>query len=165
VAELQAILARLGFSPGPVDGDFGYRTAEAVQQFQARQQLAVDGIVGPATWRALDHVLADPSQPAATNRSGASFVRYIVQPGDTLYLIARRYGMGMEEIVGANALPPPGSYLSRAGAGNSALLPVGSAGGSGTGTDAEANSRRTSFRCGGLLCGVLQRRRSVVEFV
>ena len=73
VAELQAILARLGFSPGPVDGDFGYRTAEAVQQFQARQQLAVDGIVGPATWRALDQALADPSQPAATNRSGASF--------------------------------------------------------------------------------------------
>jgi spore germination protein len=107
VAELQAILARLGFSPGPVDGDFGYRTAEAVQQFQARQQLAVDGIVGPATWRALDQALADPSQPAATNRSGASFVRYIVQPGDTLYLIARRYGMGMEEIVGANALPRP----------------------------------------------------------
>ena len=30
---------------------------------------------------------------------------------------------------------------------------VSSAGGSGTGTDAEANSRRTSFRCGGLLCG------------
>ena len=43
--------------------------------------------------------MADPS------RSGASFQRYIVQPKDTLYLIAQRYGVSVEEIAKVNALP------------------------------------------------------------
>ncbi len=101
VAQLQATLSRLGFKPGPVDGDFGYQTQQAVRQFQARQQLVTDGIVGPATWKALEQALSTPS------RSGASFERYIVQPGDTLYLIAARYGLSLEEISRANALPQP----------------------------------------------------------
>ncbi|NLG85668.1 MAG: LysM peptidoglycan-binding domain-containing protein [Firmicutes bacterium] len=99
VAELQAILARLGFKPGPLDAVFGYQTKQAVTEFQTRQKLAADGIVGPATWEALDLALADPS------RSGASFQRYIVQPKDTLYLIAQRYGVSVEEIAKVNALP------------------------------------------------------------
>lgn len=53
VAELQLALRKLGFMLG-VDGDFGAGTEVAVARFQRDQKQEVDGIVGPATWAALD---------------------------------------------------------------------------------------------------------------
>lgn len=38
-----------------VDGDFGWRTDNAVKLFQKAHRLSVDGIVGPNTWRALGY--------------------------------------------------------------------------------------------------------------
>jgi murein DD-endopeptidase MepM/ murein hydrolase activator NlpD len=53
VAALQFLLARRGFSPGGIDGDFGGATDSAVRRFQAGRGLTVDGLAGPATIQAL----------------------------------------------------------------------------------------------------------------
>jgi hypothetical protein len=53
VKRLQRALAQLGYKPGAVDGDYGPSTVEAVKQFQQASKLTADGIVGPATLRAL----------------------------------------------------------------------------------------------------------------
>ncbi|MEM6450873.1 MAG: peptidoglycan-binding protein [Cyanobacteria bacterium P01_D01_bin.105] len=57
VAQLQRELQTLGYYEGDIDGGFGEQTLAAVEQFQADQQLFVDGVVGPATWNALSREL------------------------------------------------------------------------------------------------------------
>lgn len=61
VRELQHQLRKLGYRDldGAVraDGHFGDRTRRAVEAFQYDYGLAVDGIAGSRTWRALRHAL------------------------------------------------------------------------------------------------------------
>jgi murein DD-endopeptidase MepM/ murein hydrolase activator NlpD len=53
VAALQFLLAKRGFPSGSIDGGFGPATAAAVRRFQRAVGLAVDGVAGPRTLRAL----------------------------------------------------------------------------------------------------------------
>lgn len=55
VTYLQAFLNRVyrSYSNLTVDGDFGPATEAVVREFQRRARIGVDGVVGPATWRAL----------------------------------------------------------------------------------------------------------------
>jgi peptidoglycan hydrolase-like protein with peptidoglycan-binding domain len=61
VKEAQCLLEYWGKSVGPdgVDGQFGPDTKAAVESFQSELHsacgLAVDGIVGPMTWHALEN--------------------------------------------------------------------------------------------------------------
>ena len=52
VVLLQTLLQKLGFALA-IDGDFGPGTEVAVSRFQSDNKLAVDGIVGADTWKAL----------------------------------------------------------------------------------------------------------------
>ncbi len=50
-------LNTLGFSTGGLDGIFGAKTQEAVRQYQQQAGIAVDGIIGCNTWRALQQAV------------------------------------------------------------------------------------------------------------
>lgn len=50
---LQRRLTALGYSPGPIDGDFGEMTRSALKAFQRDKGLKVDGVAGPMTRAAL----------------------------------------------------------------------------------------------------------------
>ena len=50
---LQTRLTNLGYSTNGIDGMFGQNTKKAVMQFQAKNGLVVDGIVGKNTWSKL----------------------------------------------------------------------------------------------------------------
>ncbi|MEL7299385.1 MAG: peptidoglycan-binding domain-containing protein [Pseudomonadota bacterium] len=60
VIALQKDLAHLGYASGRADGLFGRLTHAAVMAFQADNGLISDGIVGPATWAALESAHAAP---------------------------------------------------------------------------------------------------------
>lgn len=50
VTDVQKALQRAGFDPGPVDGRMGKKTKSAIKQFQRRNNLKADGVVGERTW-------------------------------------------------------------------------------------------------------------------
>jgi peptidoglycan hydrolase-like protein with peptidoglycan-binding domain len=62
VSALQRQLVWLGLQPGPVDGRYGPRTAEAVMRFQEDHHLPADGVVGPDTQKALEESIQRTSQ-------------------------------------------------------------------------------------------------------
>lgn len=50
VEEIQEILKKAGFSPGPVDGRMGWQTRKAIREFQETKGLKVSGKVNQETW-------------------------------------------------------------------------------------------------------------------
>ncbi len=53
VKALQRVLKAQDFFQGSVSGNFGPKTKEAVEKFQRKANITVDGVVGPETWQAL----------------------------------------------------------------------------------------------------------------
>lgn len=76
VVECQTDLIKLGYDVGSsgADGKFGAKTQAAVKAFQRdynkahpeKVALAVDGVVGPATWTALDEAVGNLPAPTPT---------------------------------------------------------------------------------------------------
>ncbi|MEA3539570.1 MAG: TIGR02594 family protein [Pseudomonadota bacterium] len=94
VQQIQHELARRGFDPGIIDGIWGRRTERSVRAFQERNNLLVDGIVGPKTWQAL---LGTDAIDVAWNNPGIPWF----QEARRLIGVKERVGPGNEpEIIG-----------------------------------------------------------------
>lgn len=86
---IQSTLKKLGFYNEKIDGIFGAKTKESVSRFQRKFGLEVDGIVGNNTWnRLLPYI------------NGYSY--YVINQGDTLYSIARKFNTNVNYILTAN---------------------------------------------------------------
>jgi len=82
VIDIQSKLYRWGYYNDVVDGIYGYNTYKAVTKFQAKNGLAVDGIVGPQTLAALGLPTGAKSTTTASTKNNYS------NSSDT-YLLAR----------------------------------------------------------------------------
>ena len=93
------------------DGIFGSGTRQSVIAFQQRMGLVADGIVGPATWSALyeaylgiDQNVPKPGTSPNPSPGSGNVTEYTVRSGDTLWLLANRYGTTVDEIKRLNGL-------------------------------------------------------------
>ena len=84
-----------------VDGIFGPRTEAAVTAFQQQSSITQSGIVGPITWAEIMRQYAAVS--AFSPAQGGNY--HAVVPGDTLWLIAQRFGTTVDELRAQNNLP------------------------------------------------------------
>ena len=91
--------------PAPAqDGIFGSGTRQSVIAFQQALNLDPDGIVGARTWQALYNIYLGIGENVPTPAPETGYVNYTVQPGDSLWLIAQRYGTTVDAIKQANGL-------------------------------------------------------------
>jgi N-acetylmuramoyl-L-alanine amidase len=58
VRAVQRLLKAAGFSPGPIDGVYGFQTVAAVRAFQIAKRLVPDGEAGPVTRKALERAVS-----------------------------------------------------------------------------------------------------------
>ena len=88
------------------DSVFDARTRNAVIEFQRNFGLTPDGIVGPLTWNRLyavyrgiqDQIVVPPPPPPG------GYFNYTVVAGDSLWLLAQRFGTTVEAIRSLNGL-------------------------------------------------------------
>ena len=76
-------------------------------------QLNADGIVGPLTWNALYEAYRRIMQDLPSNGPGSNSFEYTVQPGDTLWLLSRRYNTTVDAIKKLNGLTGDTLYIGQ----------------------------------------------------
>lgn len=59
-------LNTLGYTTGGLDGIFGDKTFNAVQEYQRKAGLTIDGIIGCNTWRALQNAVVGTGRTSTT---------------------------------------------------------------------------------------------------
>ena len=80
-------------------GQYGTITESAVKELQKANGIKADGIAGPQTLALLGET--------------QSFSFYTVQKGDSLYTIAKRLGISMDELVNLNNLSATGLQIGQ----------------------------------------------------
>jgi len=86
VTKVQSLLNRWGYYNGAIDGYYSGKTFRAVQDFQRKNGLNVDGVVGPQTWAALGHPAV---RQQATSQAAAGGASRGITDRDNVYLLAR----------------------------------------------------------------------------
>jgi peptidoglycan hydrolase-like protein with peptidoglycan-binding domain len=109
VKELQALLNRRGFQL-EVDGDFGGKTDAAVRDFQTRQQIEVDGVVGRVTWGRLASAPPGSNRPVLRRGSGGDSVKELQTRLNKL-----GYGLGVDGDFGPMTEKAVRDFQSRQG--------------------------------------------------
>jgi hypothetical protein len=101
VMTLQRDLTAAGFSVSP-SGTFTRATVREVREFQAKYNLQVDGVVGPATWKKLAHLLDSVNHlaemaptAAATGATGISTTAQNADVSDTSVQPGADGGIGL----------------------------------------------------------------------
>lgn len=86
------------------DGVFGSGTRQAVLAFQRIMRLDPDGIVGAGTWKSLYETYRGIQQNIPDASPDTGTIRYVVQAGDSLWLIAQKYHTTVQAIKNLNGL-------------------------------------------------------------
>ena len=86
------------------DGIFGSGTRQSVIAFQQSVGLDPDGIVGVRTWQSLYNTYLGIGENVPSPEPETGTITYTVKAGDSLWLIAQRYGTTVNAIKQANGL-------------------------------------------------------------
>ena len=105
---LQSILKKLEIFKGNVDGNFGIETENAVVKFQKMLKLKEDRIVGENTLKKLYPYI-----------NGYKY--YIIESGDTVYNIAKKFNTNVNYIIVAN----PNTNMYNLKIGDTVVVPFG----------------------------------------
>jgi g-D-glutamyl-meso-diaminopimelate peptidase len=108
VMKIQALLRKIGYNSGTIDGVFGSQTEQAVMSFQRSNGLTPDGIIGTNTYRVLQ-------------KFQLGYDTYTIRPVDTINDIARRYYTTINGILTAN----PGTDINNLRVGQRIIVPYG----------------------------------------
>ena len=133
VKALQQRLAALKYYPGAADGTFGANTVEAVWAFQEVNGLSVDGVVGPATGRALVNPRAwkprDPRQNRTRIEVNLAMRVLVLYKNDQIALISHVSSGGGYRFCDSHgcsrAITPTGNYRTTAYMSGWVTVPLG----------------------------------------
>jgi L,D-transpeptidase catalytic domain/Putative peptidoglycan binding domain len=109
VRRLQVRLASLKYYPGPLDGQFGLDTLEAVWAFKETQGLTINSANQDVVSRATERALVHPRAPKVLVRRGGS-MRIEVNMGDEVLILYKDNKVDLISHVstGAGCLPGQG---------------------------------------------------------
>ncbi|MEM9265993.1 MAG: peptidoglycan-binding domain-containing protein [Cyanobacteria bacterium P01_F01_bin.13] len=122
VISLQQALERNGLDPGPIDGDYGPMTQDAVEEFQQWYDLPVTGVAGPQTLDVLgliDDVGTDVvavNVPRSAQGSNFPYIAAVIESTNELGQVQRVFGNAAIDSVRQGKFINIGRYGSRSDA-------------------------------------------------
>ncbi|WP_427339664.1 M14 family metallopeptidase [Caloranaerobacter sp. DY30410] len=89
IMKIQAVLKKVGYYTGPINGIFNINTKLAIKNFQKDRSLPMTGEIDKATYYQIKRLIL-------------GYDYYIIQKGDTLFDIAEKYDTTINKIITAN---------------------------------------------------------------